>query len=79
MNEPLFKYLNSQFLKGGENKFSKDFTGERFHSMDKGKACSHRLGLALRHQSNQGDTCHTAGLLCCAGSSAVANIVTQIF
>lgn len=48
-----------------------DLTGVRSQSKGRGRAYSHRGDLDSGHQSNQGDTCHTEGPLCCAGSSVV--------
>lgn len=46
-----------------------DLTGVRSHSTGRGRACSHRGDLCSGRQSSLGDTCHTEGPLCCAGSS----------
>lgn len=45
------------------------FTGVKFHSMGRGRACSHLSDLDSGHQSIQGGTYHTVAPLCCAGSS----------
>lgn len=47
-------------------------TDVRSPGTDRDMACSHQGDPDLGHQSSRGDTSHTEGLLCCAGSSVWA-------